>query len=343
MPYYTTNPAYGNAINNLTKAFIGDASTDTEQYRQQLLQQQSDKVAMETAELQKKQRGRDALAALYSDYSNRANQVQGPIMAGQTRPQVFGGQVYDQMAPDIIGAMIQGDIDPKMATMGSMLPGLSNDQMTRNAFAAGQTVASDSPLLGDKAVYEVAGNSRVVRGDGTSIVDIAPAFLGAENALAEQRRAAAKYDNERDRSSGGDGHKVPKMDGTMNMVGEVAANLGYLDGANVDLEGFMEDMQSIGVNPQELMQIAGQEWQKTGGNSALVQSAILSHIQSKKASQEAQAASEPGFFASMFGGGGNDAQAAPAAPPQQPAAAPEATKVINGRNYVKINGQWFEQ
>jgi len=350
MPYFTSNPGYGQGVNNLIRAFTSKPQDmDLGPYRAQQIQQQmvteslqQDKLRTQISDLSKQVKGRDALAALYSGFGDRVNSYQGPTLPDQTRMEAFGPQAYDAIAPDIAGAMVNaGYTNPSMATLGSIMPGLSDEQHGRNMMASGKAINKDNFFsLKDRdtnAVYNVAGGSRAVRGDGSTVVDIAPAFLDAQNSLAGMRdAAAARYLDPKTGKAAA--YKLPRMGKSESelVLGALSQGAGYKDAALF--------FQDIGANPQLSDGLYGaieNAWAQSGGNTAAAIRAGQAFLNTVPQStyDVPWSLRDPRRFEGV-----QLPQTTPnAAPAVAPAPAPAEVKIINGKPYTKINGQWFEQ
>lgn len=364
MPYFTSNPAYGQGVSNLVRAFIGDPGDALIPYKQDLLaaqveneRRQADVISRQAslydqkiADLSKQIQGRDALAALYGGFGDRVNSYQGPTMPGQTREQAFAPQAFDAMVPDLASAMVRaGYTNPDMASLASMMPGLSDEQRSRNYMATGKTIGKNdffSPADRDaNAVYDVAGGSRAVRGDGSTVVDIAPAFLDAQGALADQRRAMAQKALMPSTGKGAAAHKIPRMgkSETQLVLNALAQGAGYGE----DDPQFFQDISS---NPQlstGLYSAMENAWAQSGGNTMAVIRAGQEFLNTVPQPEEYGITDGPLDY--LFGSkrrleGVQLPQTTPNAPPAEGAApSPENIKVLGGKTFVKINGQWFEQ
>lgn len=236
MPYYTTNPAYGKAMENLVGAFVGSAADDAAIARAQ-------HSAAQTQKLQEEVAARDALAALYSGFDPSQGE------AG-----------YDSMAPQIAANMVRaGYTNPSMATIGSILPGLSDAQRARNHMAAGKTVGKAdyfSPEDRDtNAVYEVGAGERAVRADGSTITPLSPLYEDTLVAKAEKDRASAA-------KTAKGGGKIPKLGPKEQeeIMKGLARAFGYDDGNE-----FLADINS---NPELGMAVQGHIGQAWDGNIA---------------------------------------------------------------------------
>jgi hypothetical protein len=201
----------------------------------------------------------------------------------------YMGKAIDQAMPDILSNLFMGEMEPKMLTAAAALPGVSDEQIARMRAGAGLTLGQQEYVsLGDRNEnrrFDVGAGSRLVGGDGSEIVPLAPAFVQNLESQGDLRDAQAGYYETR---SAGGGGKVPKLgnDEINASLSNLAKSIGIKPIVVPGQKGSSYAAalyQSIGQNPQiaqDLQNITSDVWRQTGGDSAAVNQALMLYMRS---------------------------------------------------------------